>query len=79
MNATPKSMRKVILSGIRKSILELGSATKAELSDKLGISFPTVSKFLAQMEKDKEIILVGLDDSVVEEGQKDIYTIRSIC
>ena len=63
MNATPKSMRKVILCGIRKSILELGSATKVELSDKLGISFPTISKFLAQMEKDGELILVGLDDS----------------
>lgn len=63
VNATPKSMRKVILTGIRKSLLELGSATKVELSEKLGISFPTISKFLAQMEKDREIIPVGLDDS----------------
>lgn len=63
MNATPKSMRKVILRGIRKSLLELGSATKVDLSDKLGISFPTISKFLAQMEKDGELISVGLDDS----------------
>jgi DNA-binding Lrp family transcriptional regulator len=56
-------MKKVILSGIRKSLLQLGSATKVELSDKLGLSFPTISKFLAQMEKDGEIILVGLDES----------------
>ncbi|MFT4416193.1 ROK family protein [Fredinandcohnia humi] len=56
-------MRKVILSGIRKSLLELGSATKVELSDKLEISFPTISKFLVQMEKDGEIISVGLDES----------------
>ncbi|WP_338789487.1 ROK family protein [Metabacillus sp. FJAT-53654] len=63
VNATPKSMRKVILRGIRKSLLELGSATKVELSEKLGISFPTISKFLVQMEKDGELILVGLDDS----------------
>jgi hypothetical protein len=63
VNATPKSMKKVILSGIRKSLLQLGSATKVELSDKLGISFPTISKFLAQMVKDGEIILVGLDES----------------
>ncbi|AXN38060.1 hypothetical protein CN689_09170 [Peribacillus butanolivorans] len=60
---TPKSMKKVILNGIRTTLLELGSATKVELSDKLGISFPTISKFLAQMEKDGELILVGLDDS----------------
>ncbi|MCM3768086.1 ROK family protein [Neobacillus niacini] len=63
MNTTPKSLRKVILSSIRKSLLELGSATKVELSDKLEVSFPTISKFLAQMEKDGEIISVGLDES----------------
>ncbi|MEY2196850.1 ROK family protein [Neobacillus sp. BF23-41] len=59
----PKSMGKEILRGIRKSLLDLGSATKVELSDKLGISFPTISKFLTQMEKDGELISVGLDDS----------------
>ncbi|WP_390847837.1 ROK family transcriptional regulator [Bacillus litorisediminis] len=63
MNATPKLLRKVILSGIRKSLLEFGSATKVELSDKLEISFPTISKFLTQMEKDGEVISVGLDES----------------
>ncbi|WP_156431415.1 ROK family protein [Bacillus sp. FJAT-29814] len=63
VNTTSKSLRKVILSSIRKSLLELGSATKVELSDKLEVSFPTISKFLAQMEKDGEIISVGLDES----------------
>ncbi|HWO76568.1 MAG TPA: ROK family protein [Bacillus sp. (in: firmicutes)] len=63
VNATPKLLRKVILSGIRKSLLEFGSATKVELSDKLEISFPTISKFLTQMEKDGEVISVGLDES----------------
>jgi predicted NBD/HSP70 family sugar kinase len=56
-------MRTEILRGIRKSLLELGSATKVELSDKLGISFPTISKFLSQMEKDGELTSAGLDDS----------------
>lgn len=63
MDATPKSLSKVILSEIRKSLLEVGSATKVELSDKLDVSFPTISKFLAQMEKDGEIISIGLDES----------------
>lgn len=63
LSATPKSMKKMILTGIRKALLEAGSATKVELSNTLGISFPTISKFLAQMEKDGEINLVGLDDS----------------
>lgn len=61
--ATPKSMKNVILKGIRAVLLELGSATKVELSNKLGISFPTISKFLTQMEKDGELLVVGLDDS----------------
>lgn len=63
MNSTPKSMRAEILRGIRKALLELGNATKVELSEKLGISFPTISKFFSQMEKDGELISVGLDDS----------------
>lgn len=63
MNTTPKAMGMEILRGIRKSLLELESATKVELSDKLGISFPTISKFLIQMEKDGEVISAGLDDS----------------
>ncbi|PJN90122.1 ROK family transcriptional regulator [Bacillus sp. mrc49] len=54
---------KSVLHGIRAALLEHGSATKVELSEKLGISFPTISKFLRQMEKDGELILTGLDDS----------------
>lgn len=77
--ATPKSIKKIILRGIRTTLLELGSATKVELSHTLGISFPTISKFLAQMEKDGEIILVGLDGSSGGRRAKDIDTIPSIC
>ncbi|MBU5214060.1 ROK family protein [Bacillus sp. Gen3] len=61
--ATPKSMKKLILRGIRSTLLDLGSATKLELSHTLDISFPTISKFLTQMEKDGEIISVGFDAS----------------
>ncbi|AOH55395.1 hypothetical protein ABE28_013640 [Peribacillus muralis] len=61
--AKPKSMKRAILHGIRAALLERGSATKVELSENLGISFPTISKFLQQMEKDGELILTGLDDS----------------
>jgi len=61
--ATPKSMKKIILHGIRTTLLELGSATKLELSQQLDISLPTIGKFLAQMEEDGEINVVGLDDS----------------
>lgn len=63
MDATPKAMKKVILNGIRKTLLEHGSATKVELSDQLGISFPTISKFLSTMEKTGELTLIGLDES----------------
>ncbi|PMC34345.1 hypothetical protein CJ195_23985 [Bacillus sp. UMB0899] len=61
--ATPKSMKKIILRGIRKNLLELGSATKLELSNILEVSLPTISKFLAQMEEDGEIRTIGLDES----------------
>ncbi|SDZ38385.1 Sugar kinase of the NBD/HSP70 family, may contain an N-terminal HTH domain [Evansella caseinilytica] len=63
METTPKAMKKTILLGIRKTLLELESATKVELSDYLGISFPTISKFLAQMENDREVFVLGLDHS----------------
>lgn len=59
----PRSMKRKILRGIRSSLLEVESATKVELSQRLDISFPTVSKFLDQMEKDGEILFAGLDES----------------
>ncbi|WP_430517027.1 ROK family transcriptional regulator [Bacillus infantis] len=61
--SNPQNLKKVILQGIRTALLEKGNATKVELSEQLGISFPTISKFLSQMEKNGEIISVGLDDS----------------
>ncbi|WP_396954491.1 ROK family protein [Niallia sp.] len=63
VDATPKSMKTIIHRSIRLFLLDNGSATKVELSDKLGISFPTISKFLTQMEKDGELFSAGLDDS----------------
>ncbi|WP_374706298.1 ROK family protein [Paenibacillus sp. J22TS3] len=59
----PKELRTAIVRGIRSALLELGSATKAELCHYLGISFPTASKFLAQLQKRGELIAVGYDDS----------------
>lgn len=61
--ATQEMVKKNILRNIRTTLLRLGSATKVELSQAIEISFPTISKFLAEMEKDGEIILVGLDES----------------
>ncbi|MEK3886177.1 ROK family transcriptional regulator [Bacillus sp. FSL K6-3431] len=60
---TPKSMKKVIPRAIRTTLLQLESATKVEISQHLDISFPTVSKVIAQMEKEGEVYEVGLDDS----------------
>lgn len=65
VNEIPSSQdtKLAIIRGIRSVLLELGSATKAELSGALNISFPTVSKFLLQMEKTGEVSLLGLDES----------------
>ncbi|MFD6210463.1 ROK family protein [Peribacillus sp. NPDC060253] len=60
---TPKNLRIRILHGIRLTLIKLGSATKVELSQKLDISFPTVSKMIVQMEKSGEVLVVGLDKS----------------
>ncbi|MDD9267220.1 ROK family protein [Paenibacillus sp. GCM10023248] len=60
---TPKEMREPLIYRIRAGLITMGSATKAELSQRLGISFPTISKFMAQMEKDGEIRYTGDDDS----------------
>lgn len=59
----PKAMQKMILSGIRTTLLACGSATKVELSEKLGVSFPTIAKFIAHMEQAGEVLSVGLADS----------------
>lgn len=60
---SPKDMKQAINQRIRAALIMLGSATKAELCQRLGISFPTISKFLAQMELDGEIRYSGEDDS----------------
>lgn len=60
---TPKDMKKVIHHNIRAALLTHESSTKVELSHQLGISFPTISKFLKQMVNDGELILGDLDDS----------------
>lgn len=61
--STPKDMKRSIFRGIRTALLNSGSATKVELSEQLGISFPTISKFVGVMEKAGEVAAVGLDDS----------------
>jgi hypothetical protein len=61
--SAPRDMKKVILRGIRTTLLASGSATRVELSEKLGISFPTIAKFITQMEETGELLSVGLDDS----------------
>ncbi|WP_099476422.1 ROK family transcriptional regulator [Paenibacillus ihbetae] len=61
--STPKDLRKEMLKGIRATLLSCGSATKVELSEKLGISFPTITKFVNQMEEAGELITLGLDES----------------
>ncbi|WP_310552155.1 ROK family transcriptional regulator [Paenibacillus glufosinatiresistens] len=59
----PKAVRAHILRGIRRELLHSGSSTRAELSRKLGLSFPTVGKFLARMEREGEIQPAGRDES----------------
>ncbi|SDW02926.1 ROK family protein [Paenibacillus sp. CF384] len=63
MFKTPSEIKEPLISRIRAGLIMMGSATKAELSQRLGISFPTISKFLVQMENDGEVLCTGNDDS----------------
>ncbi len=60
---TPQPAKPAIMRGIRSVLLERGSATKAELSRSLRISFPTAGKFLDEMEARGEAVSVGYDES----------------
>lgn len=59
----PQPANSAIMRGIRTVLLERGSATKAELSRSLQISFPTAGKFLDDMQTRGEAISVGYDES----------------
>ncbi|MBP3963140.1 ROK family transcriptional regulator [Paenibacillus lignilyticus] len=63
MFKSPNKIREPLIYRIRAGLIMMGSATKAELSQRLGISFPTISKFLAQMESDGEVLFTGNDES----------------
>src|SRR5690348_13312043 len=63
MKNIPNLTGSTTLFKIRKGFIRLDNVTKVELSKKVGISFPTVSKFLDQMESNGEIVLIGLDKS----------------
>lgn len=58
-----QQLKSEIIRDIRTALLELGRATKAELNQKLQYSFPTISKFLMQMEEAGEVTIIGLDES----------------
>ncbi|MEK3748180.1 ROK family protein [Paenibacillus sp. FSL E2-8871] len=58
-----QQLKSEIIRNIRTALLELGRATKAELSQRLQYSFPTISKFLMQMEETGEVTIIGLDES----------------
>jgi len=60
---TSQHTKLAIIGGIRAALLAGGNATKIELSQKLSISFPTISKFLTLMESKGEVVSVGLDSS----------------
>ncbi len=60
---TSQHTKSEMIRCIRSALLEHGSATKVELSHNLQISFPTISKFLKQMEDRGEVTSVGLDES----------------
>lgn len=60
---TPKELKRVNTSLVIESIKNRENATRAEIVKDTGISQTTVSKLLASLEADNEIINVGFDKS----------------
>lgn len=60
---SPRMLRASILRAIRSMLIEAESATQAELSAALELSFPTISKFLAELVATGEVRLAGTDAS----------------
>jgi predicted NBD/HSP70 family sugar kinase len=60
---SPRMLRASILHAIRSMLIQAESATQAELSAALEVSFPTISKFLAELVATGEVRLAGTDAS----------------
>lgn len=60
---SPRMLRASILHAIRTMLIQAESATQAELSAALEVSFPTISKFLAELVATGEVRLAGTDAS----------------
>lgn len=60
----PNALKQVNLSLVRKAIKEKGSATRSEIVGSTKISTTTVRTLLTEMLDNKEIIEIGLDDSI---------------
>ncbi|MFB6362890.1 ROK family protein [Paenibacillus elgii] len=56
----PKMMGEMIRQQIRAALYRDSVSTKAELAQKTGISFPTISKTLDEMNDQGEVLLTGL-------------------
>ncbi|MBM7578677.1 ROK family protein [Jeotgalibacillus terrae] len=63
MYQQPSDLAPAAKTAIRKKLLQSGGATKVELNKTVDASFPTISKLIAEMEKDGEIGSLGLDAS----------------
>lgn len=56
----PKMMGEMIRQQIRATLYRVKESTKAELAQSTGISFPTISKTLDEMNDSGEVLLTGL-------------------
>lgn len=60
----PEQLKQVNLSAVRRTIKENSTATRSEISEKTGISVTTVRALLQEMLENREIVSIGLDESI---------------
>jgi len=63
LTGKPEVMKKMNMTIIYKALMEMGSATRAEIADKTQISTTTVRTLLEELMKNGEIIELQLDES----------------
>ncbi|WP_310603247.1 ROK family protein [Anaerosporobacter sp.] len=56
-------MKEVNKANIREMLRSMGNATRAELAEHINVSTTTVRSLLCEMQENKEILVIGQDDS----------------
>ncbi len=63
ISMNPQNMKQVNKANIREMLRSMGNATRAELAEHINVSTTTVRSLLCEMQENREILVIGQDDS----------------